>query len=136
MTISAARVAEHRSKARISLFGSGAARPVMLCSQHRYMIEARQQLPWVDPSERGHEQMARILYLTATGPADPTRASLPFHLAVNGTTEAGDTAELVLAGDATELVKAGVADTVQGIGVPPLTELVAKATAKGVALHV
>ena len=80
--------------------------------------------------------MARILYLTAAGPADPTRASLPFHLAVNGTTEAGDTAELVLAGDATELVKAGVADTVQGIGVPPLTELVAKATAKGVALHV
>jgi predicted peroxiredoxin len=52
--------------------------------------------------------MARILYPTAAGPADPTRASLPFHLAINGTIEAGDTVELVLAGDATDLVKAGV----------------------------
>jgi predicted peroxiredoxin len=80
--------------------------------------------------------MARILYLTVTGPADPTRASLPFHLAINGTAAAGDTPELVLAGDAAELLRAGVVDSVQGIGVPPLAELVAKLGAAGVAIHV
>ena len=31
----------------------------------------------------------RVLYLTLTGPADPTRASLPFHLAANGSAEVG-----------------------------------------------
>ena len=30
-----------------------------------------------------------ILYLTATGAADPTRASLAFHLAANGAIAAG-----------------------------------------------
>ena len=78
----------------------------------------------------------RLLYVTATGPADPTRASIPFHLAANGAAEAGYAADIVLAGDAADLVKAGVVEGVQGIGIPPLSELLAKVGAKGIALHI
>jgi predicted peroxiredoxin len=80
--------------------------------------------------------MVRILYLTATGASEPTRASLPFHLAANGSAEVGQDAEIVLAGDAAELVKTGIADGVNGIGIPPLRELLAKIGDKGIQVHV
>lgn len=78
----------------------------------------------------------RILYITAVGAGDPARASLAFHLAANGAVEAGYEADLVLAADATELIKPGVAEQVAGIGMPPLAELLAKAQARGISLHV
>jgi predicted peroxiredoxin len=80
--------------------------------------------------------MARILYISATGASDPTRASLAFHLAANGAAEAGHQADIVLAGDASELIKSGVAEGVRGVGIPPLGELLAKVRDKGIALHV
>jgi predicted peroxiredoxin len=80
--------------------------------------------------------MTRVLYLALTGPGDPTRASLPFHIAVNGSAEAGQEVDIVLGGDATELLRSGSIDTVVGVGVPPLRELVDKALAKGVRIHV
>jgi predicted peroxiredoxin len=80
--------------------------------------------------------MVRILYLTATGPSDPTRASLPFHLAANGSAEVGQEADIVLAGDAAGLVKPGVAEQVNGLGIPPLRELLGKIGDKGIRLHV
>ena len=70
----------------------------------------------------------RILYLATSGSMDPTRASIPWHLAVNGSVEVGQTIAIVLAGDATELVKPAVRGGVEGIGVPPLLELFAKAS--------
>ncbi len=82
------------------------------------------------------EGKVRILYLTSTGAADPTRASLAFHLAANGAAEAGYDADIVLAGDASELVIAGVADQVRGVGIPPLAELLQKVTAKSIPVHV
>ena len=80
--------------------------------------------------------MTRVLYLAVTGSTDPTRASLPFHLAANGSAEVGHQVDLVLGGDAAELLTDGVIDQVQGVGVPPLRELVDKALAKGISLHV
>ncbi|MBW3556249.1 MAG: hypothetical protein KY454_04825 [Actinobacteria bacterium] len=68
----------------------------------------------------------RVLYLASTGPDDPTRASIPFHLAVNGSAEVGQDVQLVLAGDATGLLEADVRDGLVGVGVPPLRELLAK----------
>ena len=68
----------------------------------------------------------RVLYLSTTGPADPTRASIPVHLAVNGSAEVGHEASLVLAGDAAELVKRDVREGLEGLGVPPGSELFAK----------
>lgn len=77
-----------------------------------------------------------MVYLSAVGVADPTRASLPFHLAVNGSVEVGHDTAVVLAGDATDLLRPGAAEHVQGLGVPPLADLLAKAVDRGVEVHV
>jgi len=80
--------------------------------------------------------MAKLLYVTATGPQDPTRCSIAFHLAANGAAAAGYEAAVVLAGDATELVKADAREAVRGVGIPPLSELFETCRARGVRLHV
>jgi predicted peroxiredoxin len=80
--------------------------------------------------------MARLLIVTSTGPADPTRASIAFHIAANGAGPAQIDAGVALAGDATDLLKPGVADGVRGIGIPPLRELLEKCRRQGVTLHV
>lgn len=67
-----------------------------------------------------------VLYIATAGASDPTRATIPVHLAVNGSVEVGQGTQLVLAGDATELLQASVRDSLQGVGVPPMGELVAK----------
>jgi predicted peroxiredoxin len=77
-----------------------------------------------------------ILFVSTNGSGDATKASIPWHLAVNGSVEVGQTARIVLAGDAAEIVKADVRDSLAGVGVPPLRDLVAKAQANGVAIHV
>ena len=64
----------------------------------------------------------KILYLATTGAGDPTRASLPLHIAANGSVEAGQECAVVLAGDATELVARETAEGVEGVGVPPARE--------------
>ena len=74
--------------------------------------------------------------MSTTGQANATRASLPLHLAVNGSLEVGHTVALVLAGDATELLKSDVRETLEGVGVPPMRELLAKARQHGVPVHV
>jgi predicted peroxiredoxin len=68
----------------------------------------------------------KITYFVSSGPADATRASLPLHLAANGSIEVGHEAAIVLGGAATELLLADNADTIEGIGVPPMRELLAK----------
>jgi predicted peroxiredoxin len=78
----------------------------------------------------------RILYLASSGTSDPTRASVPLHLAVNGSVEIGHEVEIVLAGDATELLLPEALDSVQGLGVPPARELLSKAQAHAVPIFV
>ena len=80
--------------------------------------------------------MARLLIVTAAGPGDPTRASIPFHIAVNGAAASGVETAVALAGDATELIKADVVGAVRGLGVPPLAELMQLCHDRGVLLHV
>ena len=65
----------------------------------------------------------RTLYMATTGSSDATRATIPLHLAVNGSLEVGHDVGVVLAGDATELVKIGVRESLEGVGVPPLRDL-------------
>jgi predicted peroxiredoxin len=77
-----------------------------------------------------------VLYMTVSGRGDPTRLSIPLHLAVNGSLERGHTVGLVLAGDATELMRADVRDQLQGVGVPPVRELLAKAGQHEVPVYV
>ena len=68
----------------------------------------------------------KVLYLATAGAGDPTRASLPLHIAANGSVEAGQECAVVLAGDATELVSRETAEDIEGVGVPPAGELIQK----------
>jgi predicted peroxiredoxin len=68
----------------------------------------------------------KILYLTITGAVDPTKASIPFHIAANGSVSEGQECSVVLAGDATELVSRETAERVEGVGIPPMKELLQK----------
>lgn len=77
-----------------------------------------------------------MLIVTATGPEQPTRATVPFHIAVNGAKPAETEAAIVLAGDAAELVKPDVIANVIGVGLPPLRELVDKALEQEIRVYV
>lgn len=78
----------------------------------------------------------QTLYLATSGAADPTKASIPVHLAVNGSIEAGHDAGIVLAGDAAELVKASTRESIEGVGIPPMRELFAKVRQHEVPVYV
>jgi predicted peroxiredoxin len=68
----------------------------------------------------------KFVYVVTTGPDDPTKASIPLHLAANGSLEVGHDTSVLLAGDATELLFGDNLEQMQGIGVPPVRELIAK----------
>jgi predicted peroxiredoxin len=78
----------------------------------------------------------RILYLATTGANDPTKASIPLHIAANGSIEAGQECAVVLAGDAVELVSQDTAQGVEGVGIPPARELFQKLTENEVPVYV
>ncbi len=80
--------------------------------------------------------MARLLITSSSGPADPTRASIAFHIAANGAAASDVDCAIALAGDATALLAPGAADQVRGIGIPPLADLLAKCQAAGITIHV
>jgi hypothetical protein len=68
-----------------------------------------------------------ILYIAASGSSDATRASIPWHLAVNGSFEAGQSTGVLLLGDAAEVLVPHVRDAIEGVGIAPLRELLSKA---------
>ena len=68
----------------------------------------------------------KILYVATAGGADPTRASIPLHIAANGSVEAGQECAVALLGEATELVSREKAERVEGVGIPPTKELMQK----------
>jgi predicted peroxiredoxin len=77
-----------------------------------------------------------LLIVTATGPEEPTRASVPFHIAVNGAKPSGTEVAVALAGDAADLVKPDVIANVIGVGVPPLRDLFDKCLDQDVRVYV
>ncbi len=68
----------------------------------------------------------KILYWVLAGASDPTRVSVPLHIAANGSLEVGDEPVVLLAGDGTEYLLGDSLETAAGVGVPPLRELFAK----------
>ena len=80
--------------------------------------------------------MPGLLIVASTGPTDPTRASIPFHIAANGARPAGTEVAIALAGDATELMKPDIIANVYGQGVPPLRDLLDKCLEQNVPLYV
>ena len=78
----------------------------------------------------------RILYLSTSGSSDPTRASIPLHIAANGSIEAGQECAVVLAGDATELASRETAERIEGVGVPPVRDLLKKLVDNQIPIYV
>lgn len=66
--------------------------------------------------------MANILFVGTHGTDDPTRATFPF-MEAKGAIEAGFETGIILMMEAAPLIKDRISAQVQGIGVPPLTEL-------------
>ncbi len=67
-----------------------------------------------------------LLYIVTKGVNDPTLASVPLHIAANGSLEIGQEVSVVLAGDGTDLVIDDTAQHMEGVGVPPMRELLDK----------
>ncbi len=79
--------------------------------------------------------MKMLVWATA-GANDPTKASLPLHLVANGCVEVGHDSSIILAGDAADLVIGDTLQTLEGIGIPPAAELVAKLREHDVPVYV
>jgi hypothetical protein len=82
------------------------------------------------------EDRMKFVYIVTTGTDDPTKASLPLHLAANGSVEVGHDTAVLLAGDATEMLFGDNLEQMQGIGVPPVRELIAKLRDHAVPVYV
>ncbi len=67
--------------------------------------------------------MAKLLYVGTHGTDDPTAATFPFLMA-KGAIDGGHETGITLMGEAATLIKEHIAQQVQGIGIPPLKELV------------
>jgi hypothetical protein len=80
--------------------------------------------------------LMKFVYMVTTGTDDPTKASLPLHLAANGSLEVGHDTSVLLAGDATEMLLGDNLEQMQGIGVPPVRELIAKLRDHSVPVYV
>jgi predicted peroxiredoxin len=78
----------------------------------------------------------KMLYIVTKGIDDATLASVPLHIAANGSLEVGQEVSVVLAGDATDLVIGENVQTVEGLGVPPMRELLDKLREHEVPVHV
>jgi predicted peroxiredoxin len=84
----------------------------------------------------GREAEMRMLYIVTKGMDDPTLASVPLHIAANGSVEVGQDVSVVLAGDATDLAIGDNAQRLEGVGVPPARELLGKLREHGVPVYV
>jgi predicted peroxiredoxin len=68
----------------------------------------------------------KLLYIATRGTGDPTLASVPLHIAANGSVEIGHEVTVALVGDATDLVVGDNIQDLQGLGVPPVKDLLSK----------
>jgi predicted peroxiredoxin len=78
----------------------------------------------------------KFVYMATRGPEDPTLASIPLHMALNGSVEIGHDVAIVLAGHAAEIIMGDNPEKLEGIGVPPMRELLAKARDHSVPVYV
>jgi predicted peroxiredoxin len=68
----------------------------------------------------------RFVYMVTRGASDPTGLSIPLHMAANGSLEVGHDVTVLFAGDGTEIFMGDNAERIEGVGVPPVRELLAK----------
>ena len=82
------------------------------------------------------EEFMKFVYMATRGAEDPTLASIPLHMALNGSVDVGHDVAIVLVGHAAEVVIGQNAEKLEGIGVPPMRELLAKAREHSVPVYV
>jgi predicted peroxiredoxin len=74
-------------------------------------------------------------HVTATsGSEDPTKATLAF-LHARGAKEAGHDVTISLLGDSVVMLNPTIAKNIQGVGLPPLVELIGFAKDNGIAVY-
>jgi predicted peroxiredoxin len=78
----------------------------------------------------------KFVYMATKGAGDPTLASIPLHMALNGSVEIGHDVAIVLVGDGAEIVLGENPDVMQGIGVPSMRELLDKARDHNVPVYI
>jgi predicted peroxiredoxin len=78
----------------------------------------------------------KFVYIVTRGAADPTAASIPLHMAANGSLEVGHEVSVLLAGDGSEVVLGENAQSMEGVGVPPMRDLWAKLKEGGATVFV
>lgn len=78
----------------------------------------------------------RFVYMGTAGKDDATRASIPLHLAANGSVEVGHETAVVLGGDAVDLVLGDNLQTAEGVGLPPVRDLIAKLVEHEVPIYI
>ena len=78
----------------------------------------------------------KILYLASAGAVDPTRASIPIHVAANGSVAEGQECAVALVGDGTELVSREKTEQIAGVGIPPAKELLQKLVENQIPVYV
>lgn len=79
--------------------------------------------------------MGKLLLVGTFGTDDPTRATMPFIVA-SGALDRGHEPSIALMGEAVYLLRDVVVDTVQGVGFPPLRQLVDKVLDHAVPIYV
>ncbi len=79
--------------------------------------------------------MAKILAVSTHGTDDPTQASYAFLTAI-GALGGGKEVIIALLGESVYLVKEEIANTVNGVGFPPLSELIEKVVKGNVMVYV
>lgn len=79
--------------------------------------------------------MSKVLFKSAWGSDDPTKAAFAF-LHANAFAQAGHDAQIFLLGEAVSLMRDVVAAAVVPVGWPPLEETLAKSITYGIKIHV
>lgn len=77
----------------------------------------------------------KLVYVATCGTNDPTKATIPFVLALGARTAEIDV-EIALLGEATYLMKDDILKTVHGVGFPSMTELLPQVIEAGISIHV
>src|SRR5437588_13014505 len=79
-------------------------------------------------NESGARKPLKIMFKSAWGSDDPTKAAFPF-LHAHALAEAGHTVQIFLLGEAVSLMRSSVANAVVPVGWPPLVDALQKVTA-------
>jgi len=79
--------------------------------------------------------MAKLLYVGTYGTDDTTRATMPFVGAV-GALKRGHEPSIVMMGESVYMLLGDVVDKVQGVGFPPLRQLLDQLVEARVPIHV